>query len=127
MTQEETNPMRLAREYAADAAGRVEHLREALSRPDPVLAEEIRYSIGKYATPILAQTQGAFWRDDVPGYVQELPEHRYPDAPLEISTRPQDPDGHDWEVSWYLLTENENGELARAIDYEHKRRGANLL
>ena len=94
-----------------------ENLIETLLSKYPELAREFEYNIKKYGYPILSQSQGGLWKEELSEKVQELLFQQFPLDLIEINIRPDDIDGHHWNVDYHILTER-NGNLVKAIDLE---------
>lgn len=70
--------------------------------------------------PFLNRYEGALWKEDLPGRIDELLNQEMPLELLEIIIKPEDSDGHHWGLEYYVLTEI-NDKLYRAIDIQKSR------
>lgn len=93
---------------------------EKLLSQYPEIRQQVESNLKQHGVPVLSAAYDARWREDIAQDVanllyQELPQHL-----LEITIRPEDPEGHHWSVEYHVLTHDENGNLVRASEKQRK-------
>ena len=100
-------------------------LLQELYKEFPELQQEMEYNLNRYGTPILHSVKGGLWAEDLANEVHSLMSSSY--RPVEITIRPSDPDGHHYQMDWFVLTYDETrDELRRAIDVERERHSGKI-
>lgn len=112
-----TGPLKYAHRLARE---QTKTLLQDLYKEFPGIKEEMEYNLKKYGVPILHSSQGGLWKEDLANEVRDIASNYH--CLTEIVIRPEDADGHHYELEWYVLTDGENGELRRAIDIEKEIR-----
>lgn len=112
------NPLEEAhRQAQALTNGLLEELYQGL----PQLQEEMHYNLQKYGSPLLQASIGGLWAEDLPEQVRSIVASAH--SPLEIHIYPCAPDGHHYQIDWFVLTyDHAQGKLRRAMDVEREGR-----
>ena len=87
---------------------------------EELIKKETQYNLQHYNFPVLHSSFGGKWLEDIPSDIQEILKYAH-QVPLEIIVKPEDLDGHHWEIDFYILKEI-NGKYIRAIEHERNKK-----